>query len=118
MRLMCTFYQKLAIWSELCWGSMISPIIRLALLKQNVATVDQVFLEASGFNQILPALEGTIIFVHYIVKVHLHLWSTYSVLLDDGKIFRPERCSLSDKNFETLMMIKCSSEIRTLIMKK
>ena len=71
MRLMCTFYQKLAIWSELCWGSMISPIIHLALLKQNVATVDQVFLEASGFNQILPALEGTIIFVHYFVKVHL-----------------------------------------------
>ena len=118
MRLMCTFYQKLAISSELCWGSMISPIIHLALLKQNVATVDQVFLEASGFNQILPALEGTIIFVHYIVKVHLHLWSTYSVLLDAGKIFRPERCSLSDKNFETLMMIKCNSEIRTLIMKK
>ena len=35
-----------------------------------------------------------------------------------GKIFRPERCSLCDKNFETLMMIKCNSEIRTLIMKK
>ena len=31
-----------------------SPMIHLALLKQNVATVDQVFLEASGFNQILP----------------------------------------------------------------
>ena len=27
-----------------------------------------------------------------------------------GKIFRPERCSLSDDNFETLMMIKCNSE--------
>ena len=56
-------------------------MIHLALLKQNVATVDQVSLEAK-------------------------------------KLFRPERCSLSDKNFETLMMIKCNSEIRTLIMKK
>ena len=44
-------------------------MIHLALLKQNVATVDQVFLEASGFNQICHALEGTILFVHYIVKV-------------------------------------------------
>ena len=26
------------------------------------------------------------------------------------KIVRPERCSLSDDNFETLMMIKCNSE--------
>ena len=25
-----------------------------------------------------------------------------------GKVFRPDRCRLTDKNFETVMMIKCN----------
>ena len=28
-----------------------------------------------------------------------------------GKIFRPERCSMSDTTFEKLMMIKCNSRL-------
>ena len=49
----------------------------------------------------------------YLAQTYLHIMATSAERLFGvaGKTFRPDRCRLKDTTFETLMMIKCNSNI-------